>query len=143
MATSEHWAEKYIGLPWLSGGRGPRVFDCWGLLRWVSANDFKRPELPDYPIPPEWKERVREEIKQALTGPEWIRLSRPVDGCAVGLSCNLAFLHHVGIFGEIDGGRIIHADRPQVVAVAPHVMRQNGWARIEFYWHTSWEALRK
>lgn len=27
-----HWSIPYIGRPWVSGGRGPDDFDCWGLV---------------------------------------------------------------------------------------------------------------
>lgn len=31
-SVSLHWAAAYVGLPWRSRARGPREFDCWGLV---------------------------------------------------------------------------------------------------------------
>lgn len=43
------WWNKYIGAGFQIKGRGPDVFDCWGLLQWVYAHDHPaRPALPGY-----------------------------------------------------------------------------------------------
>ena len=31
---------RYVGKPWVSGGRGPDEFDCWGLVKYVMANEY-------------------------------------------------------------------------------------------------------
>lgn len=133
-----HWAERYIGKPWLPGGRGPDVFDCWGLLRWISTAEFKRPLLPDYPIPPAAKREVSAMLECAIAGPDWRKLAGPMHGCAVGLSHNLK-LHHCGFFVATDGGLVLHAKEGHgVVAESISALRLRGWNRIEFYWNTQW-----
>ncbi|MCE5229002.1 C40 family peptidase [bacterium] len=39
------WAEHYVGLPWLAGGRDRSGVDCWGLVRMVLDEQF-HVELP-------------------------------------------------------------------------------------------------
>lgn len=32
-----HWALALLGKPWRAGANGPDAFDCWGLVRYVFA----------------------------------------------------------------------------------------------------------
>lgn len=36
----EAWAAKYIGIPFVSGGRGFDGADCYGVIRLILANEF-------------------------------------------------------------------------------------------------------
>lgn len=137
ISSSAHWAERYIGKPFVDGGRGPDVFDCWGLLRWIVANELRRPLLPTYPIPLTAKREIADAVESAIAGPEWRKLSAPLHTCAVGLSRHTK-LHHVGLFLAVDGGLVLHADEPRVVAQSISALTARGWNRIEFYWHASW-----
>ena len=35
-----HFANKYIGLPWVAGAQGPNSFDCWGFARYVLKAEY-------------------------------------------------------------------------------------------------------
>ncbi len=35
-----HFANKYIGLPWVAGAQGPDSFDCWGFARYVLKHEY-------------------------------------------------------------------------------------------------------
>lgn len=133
-----HWAVQYINKPWVAGGRGPDEFDCWGLLRYIVHKEFKRPELPLYPIPPASKLGVAHQIEAAVAGAEWRKLCSPAHSCAVGLSMGRR-LHHVGFYIADDGGMVIHcAQGKRTVAQSVAALRADQWRRIEFYWNTSW-----
>ncbi len=41
------WLTRYLGLPFLDGGRGPGGCDCWGLVRLVYERELGI-ELPSY-----------------------------------------------------------------------------------------------
>lgn len=41
------WFEKYVGLPFVDGGRSWSGVDCWGLVR-LAFHDEKRIDLPTY-----------------------------------------------------------------------------------------------
>lgn len=39
-AEAGAWVNRYVGLPFERFGRGPDVFDCWGLVRWVRGHEL-------------------------------------------------------------------------------------------------------
>lgn len=41
------WIDKYVGIPFVDGGRDRRGCDCWGLVRLIYQNELKV-ELPTY-----------------------------------------------------------------------------------------------
>lgn len=130
-----HWAQKYIGKPWVSGARGPDAFDCWGLLWHVKREHFRQ-ELPQYPgVNARDFLTVCRMIDAGAHATEWKRLEQPAEGCAVGMSQrgNGRF-HHVGIWTDADGGLVVHAmDKANVVAQPVEKLKLQGFGRIEFF----------
>ena len=136
------WASLYIGLPWVSGGRGPKEFDCWGLVRWVYKEHFGI-DLPSYPGLDATDRLVSIRVfSAAIAGLEqgeahgglrWGRVGLPQegDGVAMGACDRIA---HVGIFTEVDGGLVIHAvDQGGVVAATPHEIRAKGMRNVLYF----------
>lgn len=41
MQTPAHWAARLIGKPYRRGAAGPDAFDCWGLVRYVFAQQHR------------------------------------------------------------------------------------------------------
>lgn len=112
------------------------MFDCWGLLWFIYLNYFGV-ELELHPVDPIHHEEVAKRINAGVDDGQWVRLMKPVDGCAVALSKSKVF-HHVGIFTSIDGGLVLHAhDSGRVVAQSLAGLRSQGWSRIQFYKHKS------
>lgn len=131
-----HWATKYVGKPWVSGARGPDVFDCWGLLYWVYLERYGV-ELPLYEgIDAQNLSLVTRMINAgAQEHQQWSRITDPHDGCAVGMSSNI-FFHHVGIYCAVDGGMVLHcADGRGVVAQSLVALKSQGWNRVEYFSH--------
>ena len=130
-----HWAFQYINKPWVSGARGPTVFDCWGLVTWIYQERYGV-ALPLYDtISATDTSLVTRLINMGSKGSEWQRVEKPFEGCAVGLSTHRLF-HHVGLWIDANGGSILHCiDRGGVVVQKPSVLRSQGWNRIEFFYH--------
>lgn len=121
-------------------GRGPLHFDCWGLVWHVQRQVFAR-VVEEYQVHPDLKREVAALLDMATNSGDWLKLAEPVEGCAVGMAKN-SKLHHVGVYTDAEGGFIIHADKPAVMAQTISRLRFEGWKRIEFYWHKSWPPPR-
>ena len=121
-----------LGKPWVSGARGPDCFDCFGLLFDV-YRVHKGVELLPYPINPANVASVARAIMIETNGGTWSQVSKPKEFDAVGMSKSKAF-HHIGVWTEADGGRVIHANDGQSVMVhTTEQLTQMGFNRIEFF----------
>lgn len=78
------WIQKYVGLKFGDKGRGPDVFDCWGLVRWIYMNEFDV-VLPDYMGGYSTVTDDAAVERSVLSGINdgWSRVDNPVDGDVV------------------------------------------------------------
>jgi cell wall-associated NlpC family hydrolase len=130
--ASPHWAINYIGKPWVACGRGPASFDCWGLV-WHVYKHVRGVDLPQYPVHPANLLAVAREFREAKG---WTALQAPEDLCLVAMSQHGRYLHHVGLWLDVDGGKVLHAwDGQAVIAQSLSSLKAYGWARIDFYKH--------
>ena len=131
---NSHWAASYIGLPYAAGARGPAKVDCWGLIYLVYQNVWRRsvPLFPFLSLEGDRRQSVRQ-IKTELRQ-NWVALPKPSDGCGVAMSQS-SEIHHVGLFADIDGGKIVHCDKSVGAVVAESVrrVRLRGYSTIKFY----------
>ena len=126
----------------MAGGRGPKCFDCWGLLRWVylqqmgvdlDAHQENRPK--------EVADNVRVALLEQRSG-AWVEESAPAHLYAVGMSGGQQ-IHHVGVFLDCDGGVVLHcADGKGVMAQPISVLKALGMSNIVFYRHEQHRYLR-
>ena len=118
----------YIGLPWVDGATGPDSYDCWGLLRWIQVNHFSR-SLPDLPtLPEETRNLYRGQIESGA----WTVIDRPEHGSGVLLRGGDR--PHVGVYLNIDGGGVLHAqERVGVIFTAKQQLRIMGYPRASWY----------
>jgi cell wall-associated NlpC family hydrolase len=132
----DHWAAKYIGRPWIPGGRGPAAFDCWGLLVWVYWEEFGK-AVPSYigHHAEDPHENLALFIHEEGSG-RWRELDTGEaieEGDAVAISAGSRF-HHVGIYLEADGGLILHALQGKgVIAQTRGGLRTMGLQNLKFY----------
>lgn len=124
--TRPHWSQRYVGLPWQQGGQGPDAFDCWGLLLDVQRRAYMR-KLPDYDL---------EQLHEAGTLREfmsvWVQVDKPIDGCGVRMGKDRRI--HVGVYLEIDGGKVLHAAEGYGVILSSLTqIKTMGFSPIEFY----------
>jgi len=134
-----HWIAKYIGLPYLSGGRDVQGVDCWGLIFLVYPQEFQI-ELPTLPgisaqAPLGIHRTLTEHAEQ-----DWKELQYPVDGCVVAMSQKEA-MHHVGLWANADGGKVVHSWKgDRVIADTTLKIRLKGFRKLKFYQHRLWPA---
>ena len=126
-----HWATKYIGLPYRPGGRDRGGLDCWGLLKLIYLEQRGIP-LPDLLGVAEGSiAAISREIGRE-SKENWIEVPEPQDGCAVAMS-KQDRLHHVGVWTDADGGKVIHAHHRKVVAETLRYLRMEGFRTIKFF----------
>jgi len=127
-----HWASKYVGIPYLLGGRDRKGLDCWGLLRliYLEVKEIQLPELPG--ICAQATLGIAHSIHQISTQ-EWHLLDKPEEACVVAMS-QKEILHHVGIWTFSDGGKIIHCrEGCSVVAETVRTLRLRGVRIFQYY----------
>lgn len=130
--SSPHWATRYIGLPWENGAQGPEAFDCWALVRHVQREHYGR-ELPIINVDADDLAAVSNAFAHHPEKSRWQRIVGQLDGDCV-LTHKGSQVDHVGIYLEIDGGRVLHAVRGSgVVCTALPVLKRMGWHPLEFY----------
>ena len=131
---SRHWATELIGKRFATGTSGPDSFDCWGLVTWVYARQYGV-VLPEYPLGRNYRPDMAATIAEVLGEQTWERIEKPVDGCAVVMGSSQRY-HHVGIYLAVDGGLILHATRPQVIAQKREDIK--GMPFMQFYRLRTW-----
>ena len=111
----------YLTAPYTIGGRSVvEGFDCWTLLVDVYAK-HKSVTLPSFPhVSRDNLNQIKNSITSgnAMEG-EWEELGKPVHLCAVGMSKLSKCLHHVGVYIDIDGGKVLHAFKGSGIVCEP------------------------
>lgn len=111
------WWSRYIGLPFLDGGRGPHAYDCWGLVRRVYA-DRLSVALPSYG---EISARDLARVARAMGAAKddgW-QACAPQSLAVVLMRSGRggARVVHVGVM--VDAARLLHVEVAAAAAVVP------------------------
>lgn len=93
------------------GGRGPDVYDCFGLFAELCRR--RGAEIPDHPSPADLQQR--EGVIKAVSESDWAPLNAPEVGCAVVIRIG-PWMSHIGMV--VDGGKFIHANSSTGVTIA-------------------------
>ncbi|CAK7070398.1 MAG: hypothetical protein KER_03096 [Kerstersia gyiorum] len=118
---------RYIGLGWRLGARGPDLYDCWGLLLHCRATYFTG-GIPEV----EFGDAARDLHLHKLRSGEWEIVKVPQHGDGVLLRDGND--PHVGIYLDLDGGGVLHAAEGKgVVFSAMRDLNYLGYARPTFY----------
>lgn len=118
---------RYIGLPWVYGARGPMEYDCWGLLKAVRDAHFGG-GIPDTPL----GDAARDLYSEKLRSRDWEIVDTPSHGDGVLL--REGDEPHVGVYLDLDGGGVLHAqDGTGVVFTSIRDLRLIGYSYPKFY----------
>lgn len=127
------WAGKYLGLEFADKGRGPKQFDCWGLVCHVYKQEFNI-ELPS--LIDEYKDHMAADEIAPLIDIEadhWYQVDIPSVGDAIVLRWTYRPMH-VGIV--VDTDKFLHCDNGLKQSVIESWKAPN-WKRrvVGFYRH--------
>ena len=102
----KHWTDDYVGIPFVSRGRGRAGADCWGLVRLVYAEQYgiDLPSLAD--VYAEAADTAQAAGALAAHREGWRQVDEPREGDVVLLRVDGAE-SHVGVW--LDGSRMLHA----------------------------------
>jgi len=89
------WADKWIGRPFEDRGRGPRAFDCWGLVRAV-LEEQRGVELPRWDDYETTSDQARLAAVVVKARPRFVRVELP-EVCDLVLFRMLGSPSHVGV----------------------------------------------
>ncbi|MDR2471497.1 MAG: C40 family peptidase [Treponema sp.] len=104
------WAAGYVGIPFVSGGRGHDGADCYGLIRLVHLEQFDR-KLPVLSDDYDDAENCAE-TEQVMKAQRPLLAGRRVDTPVIGDICVIRFYGlavHTGVYAG--GGYVLHSLR--------------------------------
>lgn len=123
----QHWAEKYIGKPWING-----EYDCWGLVREVYKNELGvelSPIVTD-------ATSLREVLLEFRKSTNYNKLSpdnKLLDKHITVLTQN-KYPCHVGVYADVDGGGVLHnMQGVGVIFQKLPDLKMNGWQILEIW----------
>lgn len=127
-----HFANKYIGCPWVAGAQGPDNFDCWGFVRFVLLYEYGH-NVPPVNVNPDNLRNVLHAFRADLAFQSFIEVNKPQDGDVVLMKQSKNPVH-AGLWLDIDGGGVLHCVRESGV-VFQNVLSLNltGWHLDSFY----------
>ena len=112
---SRPWFEKYVGLPFVDGGRDWPGVDCWGLVRLAFKTEHKI-ELPTYgDIPASELIRIAYKVAEETAKEPWHPVDKPQ-------MFDMAVMYrkhapiHVGLMVD---HRVLHIERATSAVLVP------------------------
>ena len=128
---SAHWAESYIGKPWVSAAAGPAAFDCYGLVRWLYQQRLGVC-LPVVDVSAGRPLSVTRAMRHYDYG-AWRDVVEPAELDVVQMSHG-RHPSHVGVWIDIDGGKVLHCVQGAgVAAQSVASLKANGWRVLNIY----------
>jgi cell wall-associated NlpC family hydrolase len=133
MSTSKHWIINYLGKPWESGAQGPDAFDCWSLVRTVQADIYGR-TLPIVEVDGLNNDAIANAFSTSNEYANWLLVDTPQEGDCVITKSAPNRPDHVGIWVNVDGGRILQCVYGSgVVAITISATKKLIGQHIEFW----------
>jgi len=101
-----HWTEQFLGIPYETGGCGPRAFNCWHFFAHVQLRHFgvTVPIVPQ----PEKLGAIARAFRDNLASSGWKKADKPRTGDGV-LMAHFQHPSHVGIYvADVNNGAVLH-----------------------------------
>lgn len=132
-----HWINDYFGKPWENGAQGPDAYDCWALVRAVNADIFNI-NLPVISCDALNTQAIQKEFCNNPEYSNWVLVDSPKEGDCVVTKSRSGKAEHVGIWVEVDGGKILQSVYGSgVVLVSLQATKRIIGQHVEFWRHKS------
>lgn len=127
-----HWAQAYIGKPWVGGAAGPDAYDCHGIVRAVYSDQLGI-VLPHVACNPD----STLSVVRAMRGYDystWCEVPAPRHEFDVVEMSQDRMPHHVGIYLRLDGGGVLTSVQGVgVIYQSLTSLARHGWAITNVY----------
>lgn len=124
-----HWAEQYIGKPWVNGACGPDAYDCHGIVRAVYLEQLGI-ELPVVNVDALSTLDACRSIRD-YDHSDWVEIPAPEFDLDVVEMSRSTRPHHVGVF--VDGGVLTSVESAGVVWQSMASLKRYGWNIVSCY----------
>jgi len=130
------WVNRHPPIQWELGATGPDAYDCWSWVREVWRKHYGLC-VPIISVSTESKSMYVRRFSQHDERRNWVSVEAPRDGDAVLLGTN-RFPTHVGVWIDLDGGRVAHCyDYVGLLVNDLPALRAAQWGSVKFYRHSS------
>lgn len=99
--------KDYLRCEFAQNAYGPDKFDCFGLV-WYVNKHHNGVDLPRFDDVEHQLSRIQSEIRNQENSDDWIEVTERQDFDIVVMR-RAGEAHHVGVWLEVDGGRVLHA----------------------------------
>lgn len=106
LIDNNHWVMNYFGKPWVSGAQGPDAYDCFALVRAVQRDVFGI-DMPIIMVDALNADVVKKTFSDTSHYATWRQVDVPQEGDCVITKSSPDSPEHVGIWVDIDDGRIL------------------------------------
>ena len=129
-----NWIEKYVGIPFIDGGRDWKGLDCWGLVRLVLKTE-RGIEVPSYgEISATELSLVAREVSIESKREPWHPVMQSQLFDVTVMHRHIAPVH-VGIVVAMNPTRILHIEKATHVVFVPVVHKSVAFRSIKYFRH--------
>ena len=132
--SDERWIARYVGIPFLDGGRDIKGLDCWGLVRLVLKEQCQI-DVPSYgDISADDLQKIAREVSGEIRKEPWHPTISPT-------LFDVAVMHrhvapvHVGIIVALNPLRMLHIERATCVVFVPVTHASVIQRRLSYFRH--------
>ena len=127
-----HWADAFLGRPWVGGQSGPEAYDCHGVVRAV-YRDRLGITLPIVSADAHSAPSIARAM-HAYDYADWDEIAAPERDLDVVMMTLSRRPHHVGVYLTIDGGGVLTAVEGAGVIYQPmSSLARHGWRITNVY----------
>ena len=122
----DHWAVPYIGEPW------SQQRHCWEFFREIQQKHFRR-DVPAVDVDVLDMRAVSREFTSNPERRRWLEVDVPREGDGV-LMPRVKSPWHVGVWIDVDGGRVLHCDQHAgVLCQSLASLHLHGWHSLQWF----------
>ena len=119
---------NYMRCEFQHGAYGPNDFDCYGLV-WHVNKHHNNLDLPRFDDIGYQMERINNAITGQTSGDDWLEVQTPEDFDVVVLR-RAGEAYHVGVWLNVDGGKVLHAMEKGVYCHDVPALKRNHFQHI-------------